>query len=125
MKKLLFCLTIIVLTTLASCTKETTYSFTDYTDYSGLSIRERIFWLKEYDINGSCVSNNRLESPVRGKAYVFTANERSELIKIYISVKFQNGSPLYSWVQQVYYLKEGGNVDISIDGNTLVGPSEP
>ena len=101
-----------------------TYSFTDNTDYSGISVSERHIYLKEYDVNGSCVANNSLDSPTRGKAYVFTANERSELVKVYLILKIQSNS-LHRWVQQVYYLEQGKNIDISIDGQTLVGPSEP
>ena len=129
MKKLLFCLSIVILTTFCSCSKETTYSFTDNTDYSGISnLKERYIRLMEYDVNGSCVANNSLESPTKGKAYLFTANSRTELVKVYLSLKFQSGSSTSSlnrWVQQVYYVEHGKNIDIEIDGQTLVGPSEP
>ena len=112
------------MTTFCSCSKETTYTFTDNTDYSGINLIERYIRLMEYDVNGSCVANNSLESPIRGKAYVFTANNRTELIKVYLSLKTQSSS-LNRWVQQVYYVEKGKNIDISIDGHTLVGPSEP
>ena len=124
MRKVFLCLSFFALLAICSCSKETTYSFTDNTDYSGISVSERHVYLKEYDVNGSCVANNSLDSPTRGKAYVFTANERSELVKVYLSLKIQSSS-LHRWVQQVYYLEHGKNIDISIDGQTLVGPSEP
>lgn len=124
MKKLLLCLSFVVLATFCSCTKETTYTFTDNTDYSGINLTEQYIRLMEYDVNGNCVANNSLESPTCGKAYVFTANDRTELVKVYLSLKIQSVS-LNRWVQQVYYLDKGKNVDISIDGHTLIGPSEP
>ena len=124
MRKVFLFLSFFALLTICSCSKEMTYSFTDNTDYSGISVSERHVYLKEYDVNGSCVANNSLDSPTRGKAYVFTANERSELVKVYLILKIQSNS-LHRWVQQVYYLEQGKNIDISIDGQTLVGPSEP
>jgi hypothetical protein len=104
---------------LNSCTKETTYTFTDNMDYSGITI-SRLTILSEYDTNGFCVANNSIESPITGQNYMFIANEKSELVKIYIKW----GSS-YRWVQQVYYLKKGKNTDIVIDGETIVGPAEP
>lgn len=124
MKKVILCLFIVVLATFCSCTKETTYTFTDNTDYSGYSITERYVRLMEYDVNGSCVANNSLEFPTKGKAYNFTANNRAELVKVYLSLKI-NSSSLNRWVQQVYYLEKGKDVQISIDGHTLIGPTEP
>ena len=124
MKKVFLCLSFFVLVAICSCSKETTYSFTDNTDYSGISVTDRHIYLKEYDINGSCVANNSLDSPTKGQSYIFTANDRSELVKVYLTLKIQSNS-LYRWVQQVYYLEKGKNIEISIDGQTLVGPSEP
>ena len=119
MKKLLFCFAFIVMTALTSCTKETTYTFTDNTDYSGVTI-SRLTILKEYDINGSCIANNSIEAPITGQNYMFIANERSELVKVYI----KRGST-YTWIQQVYYLDKGKNTNIVMDGYTIVEPSEP
>ena len=125
MKKLLFCLAIVALATLTSCTKETTYTFTNNMDYSSYSnIRERYTFLREYDINGHCVANNSIESSICGKSYAFTANDRTELVKVYLKVK-TTSSEISRWVQQVYYLEKGKNTDITIDGETIVGPSEP
>lgn len=105
--------------TLTSCTKETTYTFTDNVDYSGVTL-SRLTLLQEYDSNGSCVAINSIESTITGKNYMYTANERSELVKIYL--KWGSTS---KWVQQVYYLDKGKNTDIVIDGHTIVGSSEP
>ena len=104
---------------LSSCTKETTYTFTDNIDYSGISY-SRLTILKEYDINGLCIANNPIASTITGQNYMFIANERTELVKIYIGL----GSS-YVRVRQVYYLKKGKNTDIVIDGATIVGTTEP
>ena len=125
MKKLLLFLTLVVLTTFASCTKGTTYTFTDNMDYSGFSIQERTVLLKEYDSNGSLVGDNTLESPVEGKTYVFIPNDRAEMVKVNLNVQYQNGEIRNGWVQQVYSLEKEGNVDIVLDGNTMMGSSEP
>ena len=90
------------------------------TDYS--------VYLSEYDATGSCVANNSLDAPVQGKTYEFTANDRSEKVKVYMKVKLQMGSSTSNWnrwVQQVYYLESGKNIDIVINGETIVGTSEP
>lgn len=29
------------------------------------------------------------------------------------------------WVQQVFYLNKGGNIDITITGETMIGTQEP
>lgn len=119
MKRFLLCLTAIVLITLSSCSKETTYTFRDNMNYSG-STMSRLTILKEYDINGFCIANNSIESSVTGQNYIFIANENSELVKIYLKM----GSTS-RWVQQVYYLNKGKNTDIVIDGHTIVGTLEP
>lgn len=131
MKKLLFCLSIIALATFASCTKETTYTFIDNTDYSSITaatIVGRTVYLMEYDAAGSRIANNSIDFPSKGHGYTFTANDRSEKIKVYLNLKFQSQgqtSDFNRWVQLVYYLEKGKDVTIQIDGSTLVGPSEP
>lgn len=130
MKKLLFCFSIIALVSFASCTKETTYTFVDNTDYSSISatIVERTVYLMEYDVDGSRIANNSIDFPSKGHGYTFTANDRSEKIKVYLKLKFQSGyqtTDFNRWVQLVYYLEKGKDVTIQIDGSTLVGPSEP
>lgn len=114
----------------ASCTKETTYTFTNNMDMSDLQqyITDYAVYLSEYDATGSCVANNTIDSPSQGVAYEFTANSRAEKVKVYIKVKLQYGTTTSNWnrwVQQVYYLEEGKNVDIVVNGETIVGTSEP
>lgn len=81
--------------------------------------------LKEYDANGSLVGDNTLESPVEGKTYVFIPNDRAEMVKVNLNVQYQNGEIRNGWVHQVYSLEKGGNVDIVLDGNTMIGSAEP
>ena len=81
-----------------------------------------------YDVDGSRIANNSIDFPSKGHGYTFTANDRSEKIKVYLKLKFQSGyqtTDFNRWVQLVYYLEKGKDVTIQIDGSTLVGPSEP
>lgn len=94
----------------------------DYSTYT--IIRERYTVLSEYDVKGHIVANNTIESSICGKGYTFTANERTELVKVYLKI-VTNSSDISRWVQQVYYLEKGKNTEIVIDGQTLVGPTEP
>ena len=116
MKKLLFCLAIFAMATLTSCKKETTYTFVDRSE----NTNGRLTILKEYDINGLCIANNSIETTIPYQNYNYIANERSELVKIYVS-----WGSTYRWVQQVYYLEKGKNTNIEINGYTIVGPAEP
>jgi hypothetical protein len=52
--------------------------------------------------------------------YSYEAKDNTIKIKVYL--KQGNWS---RWVQQVYYLDKGNNIDIIITGNTLVGNYEP
>jgi len=53
-----------------------------------------------------------------GQTKQFTAAEDAVKVKLYID-------ELDKWVQQVFYLKEGGHLDIVINGKTIVGNKEP
>ena len=125
MKKLLFYFTIIIMATLTSCKKETTYTFTDNLDYSTYTYIRNVYTiLSEYDVKGHCVANNVIESSVCGQCYTFTANDRAEMVKVYLRTTTIS-SVVSKWVQQVYYLEKGKNTEIVIDGQTIVGSSEP
>ena len=124
MKKLFYVIAIVLMTTFCCCSKETTYTFTDSNDYSTWNISSRTVYLIEYDANENRIATNNIESWVKGKDYKFTASSRSELVKVYLILQ-NSGSTLKRWVQQVYYLEEGKNTRIAIDGNTLVAASEP
>ena len=55
---------------LTSCTKETTYTFTNNMDMSDLQqyITDYSVYLSEYDETGSCVANNTVDAPSQGVA---------------------------------------------------------
>lgn len=107
---------------LTSCTKETTYTFVDNFGSSGFT--EYSILLCEYDAVGSKVFTNKLDWPNTGQSYVYTANEHAEKIKVRVQAKMGSSS-FNRWIQQVYYLEEGGNINITLDGSTIVGISEP
>ena len=104
------------------CKKDTTYTFVD--NFGASSASEYSVILCEYDASGSKVMTNKLDWPTVGQRYVYTANEHSEKVKVKFQYKY--GSNRYNdWVQQVYYLEEGKNIDIITDGHTIVGSQEP
>lgn len=105
-----------------SCKKDTTYTFIDNYGCPGAS--EYSVVLSEYDASGSRVFTDKIDWPTVGEKYVYTANEHSEKVKVKFQYKF--GSTNYNkWVQQVWYLEEGKNIDVITDGETIVGNQEP
>ena len=106
----------------ASCAKETTYTFVD--NFGGSGFTEYSILLCEYDAAGSKVFTNKLDWPTTGQSYVYTANEHAEKIKVKVQAKMGSSS-FNRWIQQVFYLEAGGNIDITLDGSTIVGSSEP
>lgn len=50
--------------------------------------------------------------------------KKTEKVKVY--VKMEGGSQTtIRWVQQVYYLQKGKNIDITVNGETIIGTKEP
>ena len=112
----------VFMATLAGCKKDTTYSFTD--NFGGDGFTEYSILLSEHDGSGSKVHTEMLDWPEKGKKYVYTASEHSEKVKVKIQAKI--GSTDYiKWIQQVFYLEEGKNIDITLEGTTVVGGKEP
>lgn len=131
--KRFFSLIVIAFTMLCliSCQKE--QMKTTYTLKIGLSTASSTSAIQvditayEYNEAGEKIANNDYSHVVSGGSKTFTANTRSVKVKIYIKMYADNSSvtPSYRWVQQVYYLEPGKNIDISIEDNTKIGPSEP
>ncbi len=73
------------------------------------------------------VANNAISKATYGTSETFTANSRSVKVKIYVKMYAETSSvsPRYYWVQQVFYLEEGGNIDILVEDTTTVGKLEP
>ena len=81
----------------------------------------------EYNDAGEKVANNALNMAVNGSTKTFTANSRAVKVKLYIKMYSDNSavSAQYFWVQQVFYLEEGKNIEIKVEDNTKVGKTEP
>ena len=113
MKKCIFVAFTAICVMLTSCSKmfETTYSVTNNTGTSGT-----VFIYECNDKNEKInVASSYISS---GQTKEFTAVENAVKVKLYID-------ELNRWVQQVFYLKEGGNIEIIITGKTIVGRQEP
>ena len=130
MKKTLF-LTLVsafALLSLSSCSKfdaaysqppipppagTTAYTFSIYT--SGYKV-----YLSEYYIIGDRIHNTILFNAEKNVPYSYAAKSRARKVKVQLT-RFDS----QEWVQQVYYLEEGENIDIEITPTTLVGKIEP
>jgi hypothetical protein len=129
MKKALFLALVTALTLLpSSCTKydapdiqppppppagTTSYTFTIYdSDFK--------VYLYEYNEIGEMIHSNIIDNAEKDVPYTYAAQDNAVKIKVRL-----NYLTAYWWVQQVYYLDEGENIDIAIIGSTLVGDYEP
>ena len=81
----------------------------------------------EYNEAGEKVANNALNMAVNGSTKTFTANSRAVKVKLYIKMYSDNSAvtPQYLWVQQVFYLEEGKNIELKVEDHTKVGKTEP
>ena len=81
----------------------------------------------EYNDAGEKVANNALNKAVKGSTKTFTANSRAVKVKLYIKMYSDNSAApaQYYWVQQVFYLEEGKNIEIKVEDHTKVGKTEP
>ena len=81
----------------------------------------------EYNDAGEKVANNALNMAVNGSTKTFSANSRAVKVKLYIKMYSDNSavSAQYFWVQQVFYLEEGKNIEIKVEDHTKVGKTEP
>lgn len=81
----------------------------------------------EYNDAGEKVANNSISMAVKGSTKTFTASSRAIKVKLYIKMYSDNSSvtPQYLWVQQVFYLEEGKNIEIKVEDHTKVGKTEP
>ncbi len=76
--------------------------------------------LFEYAENGDKVANHSVDNVVENGTYNFTASDRAAKVKVYFKM---GSSP--KWVQQVFYLKSGGNTIIEVTGQSIIGSKEP
>ena len=54
----------------------------------------------------------------------FVANTNSQKVKAYF-VTTNGTQSVARWVQQVYYLEKGKNVEVAVTGETRIGTTEP
>ncbi len=134
MKKIISILAFAVAAALVcGCSKEDTPDKTTYTVKMQISIATADASVKtditayEYNEAGEKVANNDISPAYFGTSQIFTASSRAVKVKIYIKMytDLSSVTPRYRWVQQVYYLEQGKNIDITIEDHTKVGTSEP
>lgn len=139
MKKL-FSMTLLftaMVLTLSACSKDdddevgrreeavnTTYMFS-YTaedgSSQGLTTDITLF---EYNDKDERVAQNHVKNCRTGYKGSFKANNLSQKVKVYLTIS--NGKQtVYNWVQQVYYLEKGKNVQVAVTGETRIGKTEP
>lgn len=126
----MYILVLLMLAVFSSCTKETTYTFTDVADYSVISdnLLGRTVYLIEYNNEGSYITENTIESPNTGQSYTFIADERTDKVKVNYTLKVQAGPNIIEhnrWVQTVYYLEKGKDISIELNDHSIVGADEP
>ena len=103
--------------------QDTTYTFT-YTDDNLPQKFTCDFTLFEYNDTGERVAQNHVKNCRKGTAMDFVANTNSQKVKAYFVIT--NGTQSEGrWVQQVYYLEKGKNVEITVTSETIIGITEP
>lgn len=126
MKKILFLFSLLVL--FSSCSKDeedviksSTYTINYLTEaYEGMDEKLFIF---EYNESGETIFSKSVDV-YNGFNQKFTANETTKKIKLMIKIEYLSVKSSF-WVQTVYYVKKGGNLDINVDGETITGKYEP
>lgn len=78
----------------------------------------------EYNELGEKIGSQVWDKAEAGVSREFIANPMCVKVKIYIKLSAGSSSSS-SWVQQVYYLKQGGSTNITIEGSTKTGSKEP
>ena len=135
MKRILITiLSVFALSLVISCEKaklakpDTTYTIT--MAMSSVTSSSAVHYdLTAYEDNeaGEKVANNALNMAINGSTKTFSANSRAVKVKLYIKMYSDNSavSAQYFWVQQVFYLEEGKNIEIKVEDHTKVGKTEP
>lgn len=130
MKKILFLLAILPMIVFTACSddddskqKQTSYTLKWNMSESSSLISTDV-WLFEYNDKDESVGNNTVDDVQDNYTEVFKANEQA--VKVKVQIRMSGGTTSSNrWVQQVYYLTKGGNTDIKIDGETIIGTKEP
>ena len=103
----------------------TTYTLKYSLDDSSSSLVDLSIF--EYNEINESVNSNTLSEIKKGTNRQFTANERAVKVKVYLKMYSSKGTStaIYRWVQNVFYLKKGGDTIIEIKNDTMVGSQEP
>lgn len=127
MKKILLIMAMILpMIALTACSdddesKETTYTLKWDMDISGGRVD---VWMFEYNDKDEIVQNSIVDDIQNNHSESFKAKDNATKVKVKIKMSAY-GASKQQWIQQVYYLNAGGNVDININGDTLIGNKEP
>ena len=126
MKKILLIMAIILpMIALTACSddesKETTYTLKWDMDFSGGRVD---VWMFEYNDKDEIVQNSIVDDIQSNHTESFKAKDNATKVKVKVKMSAY-GASKQQWIQQVYYLNAGGNVDININGDTLIGNKEP
>ena len=117
-------LSIVAMLVVSSCGKDnnTTYTF-KYTadDVSGVTVNVIAF---EYDKTGDVLEQQSFDKCMKGFSKVVTVNPKATKVKVKVTMKAGTNS-LVMWVQEVFYLEVGKNVNIEMKGSTKIVEKEP
>lgn len=130
-KKLLLFLLMFLPFFLVSCGSDDEPDYSTYTLNYNLGEESSLVLvdvtLFEYNDAGEKVATNSIPDIKKGASRKFTASARAAKVKVYLKMysNISTVTPKYLWVQQVYYLEKGRNVNIDITGSTMTGNYEP
>lgn len=80
----------------------------------------------EYNASNEKLQINRFDLTSSSMSRNYTANSRTEKVKIALNASNPStGQSASLWIQQVFYLDKGKNTVISVTGNSPTGSSEP
>ena len=80
----------------------------------------------EYNEDGERMGSIVIEKATSGTSKTFIAKPRSVKVKLYFKMYDDKGSPAwYRWVQQVFYLEQGRNIEVALLNESMVGTKEP
>lgn len=116
---ILLCITVFSIC-LSSCSKEEDEEATYTLKWQSYASFVDDVYIFEYSESGDKIASNEVGKPSTSQSYKFTANKRAVKVKVYYEF---DGTPM--WIQQVFYLEKGKNIDIVVNGETMVGRKEP
>lgn len=101
---------------------------TTYTLYNKVKLPDAVgakidYTLYEYNSKGEKIANHKIPNMKEGASSTFTANPQAEKVKVFFS--YWGHLNYDHWVQQVFYLKKGKNISITITNDTATGDNEP